>query len=51
MACVKQELARRLGDWERRPGSALVGSLPSDLFGVEGRAGGPEDGPERGDAV
>ena len=50
MACVKQELARRLGDRERRPGTAQVKSLPSALGDVEGRAGGPEDGPERGGA-
>ena len=50
MACVKKTLARRLGDWERRPGTALVRSLPTALGDVEGRAGGPEDGPERGGA-
>ena len=51
MAYVKQELARGLGDWERRLGTALVRSSPTDLVRVEGRAGAAEDGPERGDAV
>ena len=51
MAYVKQELARGLGDWERRLGTALVRSSPTDLVRVEGRAGSAEDGPERGDAV
>ena len=40
MASVKQKLARRLGDWERRPGTALVRSLPTALGDGEGRAGG-----------
>ena len=51
MAYVKQELARGLGDWERRLGTALVRSSPTDLVRVEGRTGGGEDGRERGDAV
>ena len=51
MAYVKQELARGLGDWERRLGTALVRSSPTDLVRVEGRPGAAEDGPERGDAV
>ena len=51
MAYVKQELARGLGDWERRLGTALVRSSPTDLVRVEGRAGAADDGPERGDAV
>ena len=51
MAYVKQELARGLGDWERRLGTALVRSSPTDLVRVEGRAGAAEDGPERGGAV
>ena len=48
MAYVKQELARGLGDWERRLGTALVRSSPTDLVRVEGRAGAADDGPERG---
>ena len=51
MAYVKQELARGLGDWERRLGTALVRSSPTDLVRVEDRAAGPGEGPERGDAV
>ena len=31
MAYVKQELTRGLGDWEKRLGTALVRSHPSDL--------------------
>ena len=31
MAYVKQELARGLGDWEERLGTALVRSRPADL--------------------
>ena len=31
MAYVKQELARGLGDWEQRLGTALVKSRPTDL--------------------
>ena len=50
MAYVKRELARGLGDWERRLGTALVKSSPTDLVRVEGRAGGADGGPERGDA-
>ena len=50
MAYAKQELARGLGDWERRLGTALVRSSPTDLVRVEGRARGAEGGPERGDA-
>lgn len=51
MAYVKQELARGLGDWERRLGTALVRSSPTDLVRVEGRAGAADDGPERGGAA
>ena len=50
MAYVKRELARGLGDWERRLGTALVKSSPTDLVRVEGREGAAEGGPERGDA-
>lgn len=39
MAYVRQELARGLGDWERRLGTALVRSSPTDLVPVEGRPG------------
>ena len=46
MAYVKQELARGLGDWERRLGTALVRSSPTDLVRVENPA--PEHGRERG---
>ena len=46
MAYVKQELARGLGDWERRLGTALVRSSPADLVRVERPAA--EDGRERG---
>ena len=51
MAYVKQELARGLGDWERRLGTALVRSSPTDLVRVEGptRAGDGDAG--RGDGV
>ena len=38
MAYVKQELARGLGDWERRLGTALVKSSPTDLVRTEQRA-------------
>ena len=31
MAYVKRELARGLGDWEQRLGTALVKSSPTDL--------------------
>ena len=48
MAYVKQELARGLGDWERRLGTALVRSSPTDLVRVESPAA--EDGRERGGA-
>ena len=46
MAYVKQELARGLGDWERRLGTALVRSSPTDLVRVEDPAAG--SGRERG---
>ena len=46
MAYVKQELARGLGDWERRLGTALVRSSPTDLVRVENPAA--EDGRGRG---
>ncbi len=48
MAYVKQELARGLGDWERRLGTALVRSSPTDLVRVENPAAGSGRG--RGDA-
>ena len=32
---VKQELARGLGDWEQRPGTALVKASPADLVRAE----------------
>ncbi|MCY4506373.1 MAG: helix-turn-helix transcriptional regulator [Acidobacteria bacterium] len=48
MAYVKQELARGLGDWERRLGTALVRSSPTDLVRVEDPAAG--SGRERGSA-
>jgi hypothetical protein len=38
MEYVKQELARGLGDWEQRLGTALVKSSPTDLV----RANPPE---------
>ena len=50
MAYVKQELARGLGDWERRLGTALVRSSPTDLVRVESPGRGAEGGPGRGDA-
>jgi hypothetical protein len=31
MEYVKQELARGLGDWEQRLGTALVKSAPTDI--------------------
>ena len=37
MAYARQELARGLGDWERRLGTALVRSSPADLVRVEDR--------------
>ena len=51
MAYVKQELARGLGDWERRLGTALVRSSPTDLVRVEGRtrAGDGDGDAGRGD--
>jgi hypothetical protein len=51
MAYVKQELARGLGDWERRLGTALVRSSPTDLVRVEGRSRTGDGGSGRGDAV
>ena len=50
MVYVKRELARGLGDWERRLGTALVKSSPTDLVRVEDPAGAAEGGPERGGA-
>ena len=35
MTYVKQELARGLGDWEQRLGTALVRSSPTDLVRVD----------------
>ena len=37
MAYVKQELARGLGDWEQRLGTALVRSSPTDLVRADPR--------------
>jgi MerR family transcriptional regulator/heat shock protein HspR len=37
MAYVKQELARGLGDWEERLGTALVKSSPTDLVRADKR--------------
>ena len=37
MAYVKQELARGLGDWEQRLGTALVRSSPTDLVRTDQR--------------
>jgi MerR family transcriptional regulator/heat shock protein HspR len=39
MEYVKKELARGLGDWEQRLGTALVRATPADIV----RAGGPSD--------
>ena len=50
MAYVRQELARGLGDWERRLGTALVRSSPTDLVPVEGRPGAGRGDPGRGGA-
>ncbi len=50
MAYVKQELARGLGDWERRLGTALVRSSPTDLVRVEDPAAGSGRERERGSA-
>ena len=44
MTYVKQELARGLGDWEQRLGTALVRSLPTDLVRADQRQ--PADGTE-----
>ena len=49
MAYVKQELARGLGDWERRLGTALVRSSPTDLVRVEGRTRAGDGDAGRGD--
>jgi MerR family transcriptional regulator/heat shock protein HspR len=51
MAYVKQELARELGDWEQRLGTALVRSTPTDLVRVEGRTRAGSGDPGGGDAV
>ena len=51
MAYVKQELARGLGDWEQRLGTALVRSTPTDLVRVEGRTRAGSGDPGGGDAV
>lgn len=50
MAYVRQELARGLGDWERRLGTALVRSSPTDLVPVEGRPGAGRGDQGRGGA-
>ena len=39
MEYVKKELARGLGDWEQRLGTALVRATPADIV----RAGGPSE--------
>ena len=49
MAYVKQELARGLGDWERRLGTALVRSSPTDLVRVEGQTRAGDGDAGRGD--
>jgi len=51
MAYVKQELARGLGDWERRLGTALVKSSPTDLVRVEGPARADDGDSGRGDGA
>ena len=38
MAYAKRELARGLGDWEQRLGTALVRSAPTDLVRTDQRA-------------
>lgn len=38
MAYAKQELARGLGDWEQRLGTALVRSSPTDLVRINRQA-------------
>jgi hypothetical protein len=38
MAYAKRELARGLGDWEQRLGTALVRSSPTDLVRTDRRA-------------
>ena len=38
MSYAKQELARGLGDWEQRLGTALVRSSPTDLVRIKRRA-------------
>ena len=38
MAYAKQELARGLGDWEQRLGTALVRSSPTDLVRIDRQA-------------
>jgi len=38
MAYAKRELARGLGDWEQRLGTALVRSAPTDLVRTDHRA-------------
>jgi MerR family transcriptional regulator/heat shock protein HspR len=45
MEYVKGELARGLGDWEQRLGTALVKSSPSDI--VRSKAGSPAAPPDR----
>jgi hypothetical protein len=44
MEYVKRELARGLDDWERRLGTALVKSSPTDLVKAAAR---PSDGASR----
>lgn len=54
MEYVKKELARGLGDWERRLGTSLVKAAPADLVraggagarGAAARAADPDDTPE-----
>ena len=48
---VRQELARGLGDWEQRLGTALVRSHPSDLVRpTDDPADAPQSPPVRADA-
>ncbi len=47
MAYVKQELARGLGDWEQRLGTALVKSRPGDLVRSSPAPRAPEPAPAK----
>ena len=44
MAYVKRELARGLGDWEQRLGTALIRSSPTDLVRANQRAAAGDTG-------